>query len=82
MSGIRRPFAQAWPVAYDSLMSERVNLMDPSCEPTDEQLAELMRLALADVLALNEAANKKLDADITKARAEALASLKRPLAPR
>jgi hypothetical protein len=57
-------------------MSRRVtNFGDPSYEPTDEELAELMHEAFADVPARNAAALARIHEDIARLRAEALAWL-------
>jgi hypothetical protein len=56
---------------------ERVtNFGDPSYEPSDEELAELMHEAFADVPARNAAALAKLHEGIARLREEAM---KRPL---
>lgn len=56
---------------------ERVtNFGDPSYEPTDEELAELMHEAFAEVAARNAAAMAKLHERIASLRDEAM---KRPL---
>jgi hypothetical protein len=56
-------------------MADSVNLADPDVEPTDEQLAELMKRAFADVRAKHEAALSRLHAEIAVARTEVLARL-------
>jgi hypothetical protein len=56
-------------------MSRATNFGDPSFEPTDEELAELMHEAFADVPARNAAALAQIHEDIAKLRAEALAWL-------
>jgi hypothetical protein len=48
------------------------DLADPSYEPTDEELRELMRRALADALARRDAAERAFRQHIAKIRAEAL----------
>jgi hypothetical protein len=57
-------------------MEPRPNLADPDFEPTDEQLAELMRRAFADVPAKKEASLRQLRARIAKAREESLQRLR------
>ncbi len=52
-------------------MSAR-NLADPAYEPSDEDLAELMHKAFAEVGARNAASLAKLRVEIEAARAEAL----------
>jgi predicted Zn-dependent protease with MMP-like domain len=52
------------------------NFGDPSYEPTDEELAELMHEAFADVPARNAAAMTKLHETVARLRDEAM---KRPL---
>lgn len=56
-------------------MSGRVNLADPSFEPTDEQLQELSRRAFAGVAAAHANSLAKLRAEIAAARQEALRAL-------
>jgi hypothetical protein len=41
-------------------MGDSINLMDPECEPTDEQLMGLSRRAFAGVAAEHDAALAKL----------------------
>jgi hypothetical protein len=53
----------------------RINFGDPSFEPTDEELAELMHEAFADVAARNAAALARIHSDIAKLRDEALSWL-------
>jgi hypothetical protein len=60
-------------------MARVTNFGDPSYEPTDEELAELMHEAFADIPARNAAALAKIHDDIAKLREEAMARLKRPL---
>jgi hypothetical protein len=62
-------------------MAERINLADPSFEPTDEQLAGLIARAFVDVRARREQAVAKLHAEIAAARAESLARLDRHAKP-
>jgi hypothetical protein len=57
-------------------MSERINLADPSFEPTDEQLAGLMSRAFAGVRGAHERAMARLRVEIAAARAEALSRLR------
>ena len=56
-------------------MARVTNFGDPTYEPTDEELAELMREAFADVPARNAAALARLHEDIARMRVEALARL-------
>jgi hypothetical protein len=56
-------------------MLDRVNLADPDCEPTDEQLGELMSRAFASVREQRERAMEKLRARIGSAREEVLLQL-------
>lgn len=56
-------------------MADRINLADPSFEPTDEQLIGLATRAFAGVRPARERAMAKLRADIAAAREEALTSL-------
>jgi hypothetical protein len=56
-------------------MSERINLADPSFEPTDEQLMGLSRRAFAGVAASHSAALARLRAEIAAARDEVLRAL-------
>ena len=56
-------------------MSERINLADPSFEPTDEQLAGLMSRAFAGVRGAHERTMARLRAEIAAGRIEALARL-------
>ncbi len=58
-------------------MSDRVNLADPDCEPTDEQLAELMHRAFAGVAEKRRAALAKLRAGIATERQRVLRELDR-----
>jgi hypothetical protein len=57
-------------------MSRVTNFGDPSYEPTDEELAELMREAFADVPARNAAALARIHDEVAKLREEALARFK------
>jgi hypothetical protein len=60
-------------------VTERVpNFGDPSYEPTDEELAELMHEAFADVPARRAAALARLHDEITRLREKALALLEQP----
>lgn len=61
-------------------MGERINLADPSFEPTDEQLIELSRRAFADVPRKNELALEKLRAEIAELRRKVLRELDEQLA--
>jgi hypothetical protein len=55
------------------------NFGDPSFEPTDEELAELMREAFADVPARSAAALSRIRQEIEELRAQAMARLERRL---
>jgi hypothetical protein len=58
---------------------ERVtNFGDPSYEPTDEDLADLMHEAFADVPGRRAAALARLHHEITRLREDALALLEHP----
>lgn len=57
-------------------MEPRPNLADPDFEPTDEQLAELMRRAFADVPAKKEASLRQLREWVARAREESLQRLR------
>lgn len=48
-----------------------VNLADPECEPTDEQLEELFKRAFADVERENRESRARLRAEIARLRVEA-----------
>ena len=56
------------------------NFGDPSYEPTDEELAELMREAFADVPARSAAALARLRQQIAELRVQAMANLEQLLA--
>ena len=60
---------------YRSRMSERVNLADPACEPSDDDLRGLSKRAFAHVRERRLAGLVKLRADIVVAREEALRHL-------
>jgi hypothetical protein len=60
---------------YVSRMSERVNLADPDFEPSDAQLAELMRGAFAGVRPAHVEMLRKVRAEIEVARSRALRRL-------
>lgn len=47
-----------------------VNLADPACEPTDEQLGELFKRAFADVGSKHRESLARLRAEIAKLRAD------------
>lgn len=47
-----------------------VNLADPECEPTDEQLGELFKRAFADVESKHRESLDKLRAEIARLRVE------------
>jgi hypothetical protein len=63
-------------------MVERINLADPSFEPTDQQLTELSSRAFSRTARSHELALEKLRADIAKASAAVLDALEARLAPR
>jgi hypothetical protein len=54
-------------------MVRTTNFGDPSYEPTDEELAELMREAFADVPARSAAALARLRQQIAELRVQAMA---------
>jgi|GraSoiStandDraft_46_1057282.scaffolds.fasta_scaffold269873_3 hypothetical protein len=56
-----------------------VNLADPSCEPSDEQLQELSKRAFADVPATNERTLRMLRAEISEGRGRLQSQLKKAL---
>lgn len=58
-------------------MSRVTNFGDPDYEPTDEELAELMHEAFADVPAQNAEALAKIHAEVARLREEALVRLAR-----
>jgi hypothetical protein len=60
-------------------MARVTNVGDPSYEPTDEELAELMHEAFADVPARNAAALARLHEDIAELRKQAMARLDQAL---
>ena len=68
--------AQPGALAYDPLVRPH-DLADPSYEPSDEELAELMRSAFAEVSTRQEAAEREMRNRIAVARAEALRGLRR-----
>lgn len=49
----------------------KVNLADPSCEPTDEELGELFKRAFADVGRQHRESLARLRAEIARLRVEA-----------
>ena len=53
-------------------MARVTNFGDPSFEPTDEELAELMHEAFAEVPARNAAAMAQLENEIAELRTRAL----------
>ena len=63
-------------------MADPINLADPACEPTDEQLTELSARAFAGVGAAHQSALAKLRREIAEAREHALRSLDAWLAAR
>jgi hypothetical protein len=60
-------------------MALATNFGDPSFEPTDEELAELMHEAFAEVPARNAAAQTRIRQEIAELRAQALARLEQRL---
>lgn len=60
-------------------MNERVNLADPTFEPTDEQLQGLATRAFAGVGAAHERALVRLRAEIAELREKALRALDEPI---
>lgn len=56
-------------------MSRVANFGDPSFEPTDEDLAELMHEAFAEVPARNAAALARIHSEVARLREDALAWL-------
>jgi hypothetical protein len=60
-------------------MARITNFGDPSFEPTDEELAELMHEAFADVPARNAAALARIRREIAELRAQAMARLEQRL---
>lgn len=60
-------------------MARVTNFGDPSFEPTDEELAELMHEAFAEVPARNAAALARLEQETAELRAQALARLEQRL---
>lgn len=57
-------------------MGESINLMDPECEPTDEQLMGLSKRAFAGVRAEHDAALAKLWEEIQVDAEKVLADLR------
>jgi hypothetical protein len=60
-------------------MTRATNFGDPSFEPTDEELAELMREAFADVPARSAAALSRIRKEIEELRAQAMVRLEQRL---
>lgn len=60
-------------------MTRVTNFGDPSFEPTDEELAELMREAFADVPARSAAALSRIREEIEELRVQAMARLEQRL---
>jgi hypothetical protein len=56
-------------------VADPINLADPACEPTDDQLTELSRRAFAGVAAAHQAALARLRTEIAAAREHALRAL-------
>ncbi|MBC7976657.1 MAG: hypothetical protein H7138_16915 [Myxococcales bacterium] len=67
----------AWYLA--TRMTRVTNFGDPSFEPTDEELAELMREAFADVPARSAAALSRIRQEIEDLRVQAMARLEQRL---
>jgi hypothetical protein len=57
-------------------MAAHGDLSDPDYEPTDEELRELVHSAFADVAAQNEAALRKIHAEIAVLREEVMAQFR------
>jgi hypothetical protein len=55
-----------------------IDLTNPDFEPSDEQLRELSRRAFAHLAQTRRRSDEKLQAEITRLRAEVLARLHRP----
>jgi hypothetical protein len=63
---------------YDRfIMSESIDLSDPSFEPSDEQLEGLSKRAFAGVAASHAAALARLRADVAEARKATLIALEK-----
>lgn len=60
---------------YRSCVARATNFGDPSFEPTDEELAELMHEAFAEVPARNAEALARIHSEIAVLREQALARL-------
>jgi len=60
-------------------MARATNFGDPSYEPTDEELAELMHEAFAEVPARNAAALARLEQEVAELREQALARFEQRL---
>lgn len=63
-------------------MTRVVNFGDPSFEPTDEDLAELMRDAFADVPARSAAALARVHQEVERLRTRAMGRLEQRLSVR
>lgn len=61
---------------YHCPMGQRINLMDPDFEPTDEQLIALSRRAFAGVGAAHDAALAQLREQIRATSVQVLAELR------
>jgi hypothetical protein len=68
--------ATGTPRTYDDRMGQRINLMDPDFEPTDEQLIALSRRAFAGVGAAHDAALAQLRQRIRATSVQVLAELR------
>ena len=62
-------------MVWSRRMRRVTNFGDPSYEPTDEELAELMHEAFAEVPARNAAALAKIHEEVAKLSEEAMAWL-------
>ncbi len=62
-------------------MSDRINLADPSFEPSGEQLQALSKQAFAGVREAHERVLERMRREIAIARAEAIARLGRRTKP-
>lgn len=58
------------------MIFEHGNLADPEYEPTDEELSELVRRAFSDVASSNEAALRKVHAEIAALRVTLMQQLR------
>ena len=60
-------------------MARPTNFGDPNYEPTDEELAELMHEAFAEIPARNAAALARLEKEVAELREQALARFEQRL---